>query len=370
MRLLIISFSTIVSDARVLKQVELFSQDYDVVTCGYGPTPAGVVEHFSIPDEHVYWKRSQFYTLVRAYSRAYWSSPAVRWAKDSLRGQSFDCILADDIDSVGLALSLNPTYGVHADLHEYSPREKEDVTRWRWFVAPYMRWQVRHFATQAKSSTTVGQHIAEEYRRCFGINPTVVTNATPYVSLSPSDVHEPLAIVHSGAARDDRFLEIMIEAVRRFPDRFTFDLYLTPNNPAYLETLRASVKDDQHINVHDAVPYRELVRTLNAYDIGLHLLPPVNFNNLWALPNKFFDFIQARLALVIGPSPEMKRLVDEYRLGLVADNFTVEALADTLSQLTPETVKAMKKNSHAAAHDLSAESTMKGWQEAIRALHP
>lgn len=370
MRLLIISFSKIVSDARVLKQVDLFAQDYEVVTCGYGPAPAGATQHFSIPDEHVYWKRSQFFTIVRAYNKAYWSSPAVRWAYEALKDEKFDCILADDIDSVGLSLALKPTYGVHADLHEYSPREKEDVTRWRLFVAPYMRWQVRRFVSQAKSSTTVGEHIAQEYARCFSIAPTVVTNATPYAELSPSPLHEPLALVHSGAARDDRFLEIMIDTVRRFPDRFTFDLYLTPNNPAYLETLRESVQGDKHITVHDAVPYSELVKTLNAYDAGIHLLPPVNFNNLWALPNKFFDFVQARLALVIGPSPEMERLVKKHQLGEVATDFTVDALAEALDKLTPESVAAMKQNSHAAAHELSAESTIQGWKRAIEALHP
>lgn len=369
MKLLIISFSKIVSDARVLKQVKMFSEDYEVVTCGYGPTPEGAVKHYSIPDEHVYWRRSQALTILRSYKKAYWSSPAVRWAKQALAGEQFDCILADDIDSVGLALSLNPKYGVHADLHEYSPREKEDVLRWRLFVAPYMRWQVRRFVTKAKSSSTVGQYIADEYQRKFGITPSLVTNATPYANLTPTELHEPIALVHSGAARDDRFLELMVEAVRRLPNRFTFDLYLTPNNPAYLEQLRQDVANDPHITVHDAVPYAELIPTLNRYDVGIHLLPPVNFNNKWALPNKFFDFVQARLGLVIGPSPEMARLVREHELGYVASDFTVDALVDALKKLDAEQVRRFKSNSHQAAHELSAESTIEGWRRAIKALH-
>lgn len=369
MKLLIVSFSRLVSDARVLKQIELFAADYEVVTCGYGPAPQGVAQHLSIPDEHIYWQRSRAWTLLRQYRRAYWSSPAVRWARTALAGQDFDCVLADDIDTVGLALSLRPRYGVHADLHEYSPREKEDVPRWRWFVAPYMRWQVRHFVTQARSTTTVGQHIADEYRRHFGIDPAVVTNATPYADLAPTPVSAPLALVHSGAARDDRFLELMIAAVRRLEREVTFDLYLTPNDPAYLERLRAEVAGDARITIHDAVPYHQLVATLNKYDVGVHLLPPVNFNNRWALPNKFFDFVQARLALAIGPSPEMARLVHEHGLGVVAAEFTVEALTAALESLTPARVEAAKAASHAAAHALSAQATVQGWRRAIEALH-
>src|SRR5699024_12020749 len=37
--LLVLSFYDIARDARVLKQVTMFSTDYRVMTCGYGPTP-------------------------------------------------------------------------------------------------------------------------------------------------------------------------------------------------------------------------------------------------------------------------------------------------------------------------------------------
>src|SRR5699024_5147646 len=39
--LLVLSFSDISRDARVLKQVTMLSTDYRVMTCGYGPTPEG-----------------------------------------------------------------------------------------------------------------------------------------------------------------------------------------------------------------------------------------------------------------------------------------------------------------------------------------
>jgi hypothetical protein len=50
-RLLILAFSRLVSDARVLRQVRLFAQGYAVTTVGYGEAPEGVVEHVRIPDE-------------------------------------------------------------------------------------------------------------------------------------------------------------------------------------------------------------------------------------------------------------------------------------------------------------------------------
>ena len=51
--ILVMSFSTLVSDPRVLKQIDLLREDYDVTTCGYGPAPDGVVGHHRIPDDRV-----------------------------------------------------------------------------------------------------------------------------------------------------------------------------------------------------------------------------------------------------------------------------------------------------------------------------
>ena len=52
--MLILSYSPIARDARVLKQVTRFTRDYEVTTCGYGPRPEGVAEHIEIPESESY----------------------------------------------------------------------------------------------------------------------------------------------------------------------------------------------------------------------------------------------------------------------------------------------------------------------------
>ncbi|MGL3149828.1 glycosyltransferase family 1 protein [Microbacterium sp. A82] len=361
-RLLILSFSPIASDARVLKQVRLFSDDYAVTTCGYGPAPLGVVEHLAIPDELAIWRYDRLLVALRRYRRAYWQNPAIVAAKNLLAGQEFDAVLADDVDAVGLALAI-PSGGVHADLHEYSPRQKEDLLRWRVFVAPFMRWMCRSFVSRAKSTTTVGHGIAREYRRRFGFEAAVVTNAAPFVERSPQPVHEPIRLVHSGAALHDRNIMMIVDAVDAASGGCTLDLYLTPNDPAYLDALRA--RQNSRITVHEPVPYDDLNETLSGYDVGVHVLPPVNFNNRWALPNKFFDYVQARLGLIIGPSPEMARVVHERGLGAVASDFTTEALTREIERLDAAHVAQYKSASGAAARELSAEGQVIGWRTAI-----
>ena len=48
--LLIMSFSRIAADARLLKQIRAFAGEYRVTTCGYGPQPFEGVEHLELDD--------------------------------------------------------------------------------------------------------------------------------------------------------------------------------------------------------------------------------------------------------------------------------------------------------------------------------
>lgn len=364
--LLILSFSPIASDARVLKQVARFADEYDVTTCGYGEQPAGTVEHLRIEDDRPVWRYSRPNLIMRRYRQAYWGNAAISRAKELLAGKRFDIVLADDVDAVGLALAVKPRLGVHADLHEYSPRQHEEDWKFRIFIKPFIEWMIRTFVTQATSSTTVGKGIAAEYERRFGFRPDVVTNAAPYVEAEAGPVGTPIRLVHSGACLRNRNISAIVDAVLAVDAPLTLDLYLTPNDPGHLAELRAAAEaSNGKITLHDPVPYRELSATLNAYDVGVHILPAVNFNNLWALPNKLFDYVQARLGVIVGPSPEMAAIVRERGLGDVTKEFTAEALAERLRTLRVDEVAGWKVASAASAQELSAETQIAVWASAI-----
>ena len=85
-------------------------------------------------------------------------------------------------------------------------------------------------------------------------------------------------------------------------------------------------------------------------DINLDLkkikitLNPSNFNEENSLPNKFFEFIQARLCIAISPIEEMKNILLENKLGIVSDNFSEEDLANKIKGLTRLDIFNFKKN--------------------------
>lgn len=366
--LLILSFSPIRSDPRVLKQVELFRTEYRVATCAYGEAPDGVAEHYALPADSRGWPSDKIGLLTHQYHRVYDGLTAVQSARKVLPSGKFDIILANDLNTLPLALELKPRLGVHADLHEFAPREKEDDLKWRIFVAPFMRWLCRNYLSDATSVTSVSQGIAEEYTKDYGVPVGVVTNAAPFLDTPVKPVGASVRMIHSAAGQRYRKLENFVEAMKGAPDWLSLDMIVMPNEPDYVAELKEKAASVTAITFRDPVPYRELVRTLTEYDVSLVFLPPTNFNLENALPNKFFEAIQARLGLIVGPSPAMVALVEEYGLGAVTADFSVESLRTTLFGLTPEIIEGWKNHANSAAHALSADAQVLGWKSAIQLI--
>ena len=366
--LLILTFSPIRSDPRVLKQVELFKGKYRVSTCGYGSAPEGVDSHYALPDDSRGWSSDKVGLLTRRYPRVYNGMTAVSAARSVLPRDEFDVILANDLNTLPLALELQPRLGVHADLHEFAPREKEADPKWRLAVAPFMRWLCRRYLPLASSVTTVSQGIAEAYARDYGISVDVVTNAAPYTAGKVQPVGPKLRLVHSGAAQRYRQLNMLVEAMTDAPDWLTLDMIVMPNEPDYLEELKNLAVGVPAVRFREPVPYTELVKTMSEYDASIVFFPPTTFNLEHTLPNKFFEAVQARIGLITGPSPSMVPLMEQYGLGAVTTDFSAASLRETLHGLTAEKISEWKRAADAAARPLSAESQVLAWQAAVEGI--
>ena len=302
-------------------------------------------------------KAQKAYRLkTRGFEAVYRSDESVRKAADALRGHDYALIVANDVDTLPVALMYRGAAKVLYDAHEYAPRQFENWFLWRFFMQAYKEYLCRTRIPQVDAMTTVGPAIAEEYARRFGVRPAVVRNAPRYHAIPwvPRD-DNIIRMVHHGGALRQRRLEVMIDAMTHLDDRFRLDFMLIPNSSGYLRELKSRASSDSRIMFRSTVEPTKIVERLVGYDVGLHSLPPYSFNSRYALPNKFFDFIQARLCLAVGPSPEMKKIVEQHGCGVVAKDFTAQALAETLRGLDRQRVEAFRRASDAAAVEFCDE---------------
>ena len=359
-KILVISFSDIQRDARLLRQLSVVKDFGHVTTLGYGKQPEGSDEHLQVPSELPSLPQTVPGVLKLAlhlHKASEFAAPALKRARELLRGRQFDLVISNDARALPVAFYVaDNSTPVWADLHEWAPEERTHIASWRILVAPYIRYICKKYLPRTSAQTTVAGRIAHLYQESFGVQPQIMRNSCPFQNLSPTETgSEQIRLVHSGGAVPGRALETTIKAVVAAGERFTLDLYLVPANDGgkYLRELKSLAEGSPRIVFHDPVKPAELPKTLNQYDVGVFWIPPFNTNARLTLPNKLFDFVQARLAVAVGPTVEMADVVKQYDLGIISSGFSVEQIVESLNTLTPENVATYKQNVNAAASELN-----------------
>ena len=368
-KILIISASDLKNDPRVYRQIEFLKDNFNVTTLGLEDSEIENVRFYKLGFNKTFFSRLiiLFVRIFRLYGflENYWLKNKVIIKDNSILNGKFDLIIANEIETVPLAFKCFNKTKIILDLHEYAPREFEDKLSWKILHQKYVVHQCKKYLKSCDALTTVCTGIADEYKKTFDVNSEVITNAAKYYDLKPSNVNANIKIIHHGAAISSRKIEMMIEVINHLDKRFTLDLMLTLVQKKYYDKLVNLVKGNERINIIPPVDMKDIVEKINKYDIGLFLLPPVNFNYEYALPNKFFEFIQARLAIAIGPSPEMNGIVKKYDLGIVSKNFEAVEMAETLNSLTSEKIYYYKMQADKSSHILSQEENKKKLREVV-----
>jgi len=358
--ILILAFSNLAVDPRVNRQIRFFRDTYRVIAVGLAHPEVEGVEF--IPVTRI--KRgypnpvAALQILLHRYDHWYWQQNHVIDAFNKLSTVHADLILANDLQTLPLALKVTKGAKIVLDAHEYSPRQYEDVLRWRLFFQGYATYLCRKYIPQVHAMTTVCSGIADAYERETGIKPLVITSAPDYEDLHPHllDEHQKvIRLIHHGVASRTRKIEKIIEVMDHLDGRFELNLMLLESDSSYFRYLKRMAQQNPRIRFLSPVPMRTLPTYLNQFDIGVFLIEPTTFNYRHTLPNKFFEFIQARLAIAIGPSPEMARIVREHDLGVISEDFSPRTFARLLSGLDAKTISYYKLQSHNVARMMSAE---------------
>jgi len=255
------------------------------------------------------------------------------------------------------------------DAHEYSPREYDDKFSFRFFWAGFWDCVCRAYLPRAHAMTTVCRGLAKEYEKNYGVKCGIITNAPFFADLSPSKpVDGRVRMVHHGSADKERRLHNMISLMDLLDERFSLVFYLVGMESDYGRKLLKMARNNPRILFLPPVPLEKIVSTINPYDVGLYLLYPAGFNAKMALPNKVFEFIQARLALAVWPAPEMDGLVREYENGVVSDSFSIRSMARCLNALSEKDIATFKSRSHGAAPLVAGERNAEVFLSIVKQL--
>jgi glycosyltransferase involved in cell wall biosynthesis len=255
-------------------------------------------------------------------------------------------------------------YTVIFNAHEYFPLQRE-TDEWQLrFGRGYYELYKNHLG-DVDLLINVSSGIQQKCLDEFGKDSILIPNAPFYDNTLLASVTTPdvIKLVHHGNAAPNREIEIMIKAVGSLLNlyetgvidiEYKLDLYLN-GNEQYMSKLifLANLYDNVRIMPH--VDYEDIIKTINTYDIGIFLLPDNSFNHHHALPNKLFEYMQARIGIIITPLPDMMYFVKKYSTGIITDGFDAKACADTIKTLNPKKINEFKVNAGISAKQECAD---------------
>jgi glycosyltransferase involved in cell wall biosynthesis len=234
------------------------------------------------------------------------------------------------------------------DAHEYES-EKSGVWGFRKKLIFIFE---RFFIKYADSTITVGDKIAEEYARIYKITkPTVVMNCPILVE---KDYNRSL-LRKQFSIDNDRII-LMVQGTLT-PDRGiqeTLDAFVKVNRKdmalifmgygSMEEQIKKFASKYENIFFMPSVAPDVVVNYTASADVGLTFIENNSLSYYYSLPNKFFEYIHADLAIVSWPLSEIKKIVEENNIGIITQDFTSEAIQTILEKLNKEEINIYKSN--------------------------
>jgi glycosyltransferase involved in cell wall biosynthesis len=278
-----------------------------------------------------------------------------------------DIYLANDWHMLPVARQLARDHGARFayDTHEYAVEEyryKPDFLKTK---VPLVRGIEARGLREAAITTAVSAGIARDMAALHGVDrvPVEIRNVPNRVAdlPEPRPTRRRMRVYFHGIITFDRGLEECIRSVLLWRPEFVFQMR-GPIRPEFMRTLKAAIVEAgvwDRVEILTEVPMVELVRAAAHADIGISTPPSTSKHNIYALPNKFFEYIQAGLAMCVADLPDMRRIMEHYDLGLPISAVTPEAIAAAVNSFTPELVDRYKANARKAAAELNWEAEQK-----------
>ena len=279
--------------------------------------------------------------------------------------RKLDLLIANDLDTLlanYLVAKIRRKKLVY-DSHEYFTEVPElagrNFTKKVWTTIE--KW----ILPKIKYSYTVCESIAKTYSEKYNITMHVIRNLPVYVEVLPEinvniRQQKEKIIIYQGSLNMARGLELAIETMN-YIDNAKLVIIGDGDITHNLQKLADRPALHNRVQFIPRMPYEELISYTIQADLGISLEEKIGLNYYYALPNKLFDYIQARIPVLVSDFPEMAKIVKEYNVGFTVNTSDPRQLASVIKEMigNENQNKVWKQNLEKAAKKLCWEQEEK-----------
>ena len=282
-------------------------------------------------------------------------------------------LYSNDLDT------LLPNYLIHKifktkliyDSHELFTEVPELIDRA--FTRNFWLKIERFMLPKIKNCITVCHSIANYYNSKHNTNFSVIRNVPLLNNLNEKgkfDFSTPTKkiILYQGALNKGRGLELMIDAM---PYLGNYVLVLVGDGDI-ISDLKAKVTQlrlERTVKfISKKTPF-ELKKITSLAHLGISLEEDLGLNYKYALPNKLFDYIHAKIPVLVSDLVEMNQIVHKYKIGFILKNRNPINLAEKIKSILESENSIPISNFDLAIEELNWEKESKILMDLINKLN-
>ena len=356
-KIIVSVISDLVTDQRVQKECNTFHKmGYEILLIGRKSE-----RDFLLKD--LPYKTIRFYNLFRKGPLMYLVFNVQLFFY--LRFKKADILWSNDLDTLlpNFIISRLKNAKLVYDSHEYfteSVYKKPSKKIWEMLE--------RKLFPHLKNVITVNDSIKNIYENKYKVPVTVIRNV-PYefkktnsgdAIVLPAD--KKILIMQGMGLNENRGAEEAILMMQFLPDNFNLYFIGSGTIIKKLKTMVADLKLEPQIIFIDVLPYLQMMEYTRQCFLGL-IFEKINETDehLFALPNKFFEYIHAGIPVLSSRAVEMKSIIVTYNIGDFIDDFDPAKMAKKVIEIAEDEkiYQLWKRNTVAASKELNWENEEK-----------
>lgn len=251
-------------------------------------------------------------------------------------------LLANDLDTLlpfyivskikNLPLVFD-SHEIYTEMPSLSDRPKTKKV-WK-ILEQFLLPKIKHFYT-------VSESYANWFQKEYGVNAVVVRNVPKLIKLNdveetvffplPPNPEDQKIVIYQGDINMSRGLEKIIAAFRYIDQAQLWIVGDGPYKPI-IEKLRDDLKLQERVFFLGRINSELLKSITPLADIGISIEEDQGLSYRYALPNKLFDYIQAKVPVLGSNLPEIHNIVTTHQIGEIIQNHEPKELKEKIERM-------------------------------------
>jgi len=354
------------NDSRVLKEnISLQNAGYEVKVVALHEEPLKELDEVQgIPVHRIKlksrgWSKHKLIQLLKYFEFIY---TVVREYKDS------DILHCNDLNTLPIGVIIKKFFNKDAkvvyDSHEYQIH-RAGISKTISKLSYYLEKSLLPYCDKV---IVVSKSIAQGYVKDYDIEePELILNTPNFSNVDKGNYfrkkyhisNNEKIFLYQGRLSKFRGIEKLVKIFTIMPTNY--HLILMGHGEELKEFLLSITNDNIH--VHEPVPPYKILEYTSSADYGVHPIPGDGIlNHEYCLPNKVFEYTMAGLPLIVNALPEMKRFVEENKIGISVD------FNDDIENLKNDFIEFSKQDYSKYRDNLNNTASKFNWEEQEKVL--